>query len=481
VKGGILVIDTNEALAEIWAKRFEMDSFDVAVLIDGKTMVKDIVKHGVPDVIVSGLEPGNNAPTTTKEICSEIYGKLSGKTPPALIQLHSVHLSEKARRKLEKSAFQLMMKPVSPAKLLEAVRRAFLQHLKESLSEKRQATMTVDLRGGALMGLLQFVDMGKRSGLTIVSSPNSEAYFEFQNGAPVDARAKNLLGEDAFLEVLAWNTGEASFFESDIKEDSPLPISNIQSLLEKHTRQTEMAAKAEEAFDDPDVLIVKNKHAQTTDENSDAEIVANAIGEQATLSELKKQLPEFTLRRLLAALGEMLAKNEIRRERRVVMEDTPSIKPQLVAEVLAEFHGENALTLIRHPASIGVYCVDPKTTRKFIGTLCGRKMASHAVFEAGKYRVVIGEIQKRGGAPDFFDTDACIIIMDLNKKANSDDALETARTAKTKFIVAVPEKDGEPTTSEKLDLGAEPPPQKNFQWNEKSVLSVLEELFVSLA
>jgi len=485
VNGRILIIDTNGALAGLWAKRFESDFFEVDILVDGETKYSDIAKKPLPEVIVSGLEPERNAPCTPQEICSAIYGKKAGKALPALIQLHSVLLPPSKKAKIEKAAFSVMMKPVSPARLLEEARRAFLHHVRVRCEKEGEATMTVALQGGALLGLLQFVEMGKRSGITTVASSDNEAYIEFNKGRPIDAKAGRLAGEDAVMEILSWKDGQASFFERTIKNDNPASIPAVKTLVEKHAKQTIAMGKAEDAFDDPDALIAKNGSPKAPEDDSDAVRILEALDGERSLSELTDALPNMPRRRLLSALGRLLDRHDVRRTRRVDMEDASGLSSKLVQEALAVLCGDDTSMLVRHPASIGVYCSEPRTARRFIGALCGRKMASHAVFAAGKHHILLGEVQKRAGSPDFFDVDASIVILDTKAK-NAEDAaaksLDAARSAEAKFILATPQESpaGKAPVPSVFGLDERDMEIAPFQWDEKSVLSVVETLFASL-
>src|SRR5215813_535491 len=89
---------------------------------------------------------------------------------------------------------------------------------KESGSFPRQggkATLEGDLKNMQTPSLLQSIAISKMTGRLAIQSPNGPAEVYFDDGAPVHARALDVTGEIALMELVTWEDGQFDFYPDD--------------------------------------------------------------------------------------------------------------------------------------------------------------------------------------------------------------------------------------------------------------------------
>jgi hypothetical protein len=407
----VLIFEINQALAGMWADYLNMNFFDTRVYIAGDKVTDELVDWGLPDVIISGFEFYDKI-LSGEEYCKTIYGEeLSEKKLLPVIQLYGKYLSEENRNTLMGSAFSLQKKPVSLAVLLGIVRKAYFAHLNDYLQKTHSATMTAELSAQALTGILQFIDAGKRSGTIILDAPSGEnAMICFNSAKITNAECMDLVGTEAVLELLTWGNGRASFYEFDqpVREKSQIP--DIQNLLSEALRQKDELKRAESNFSSPFVTIHRNEKAKISDKAIFSEQIFMALETPKNLETLRRALPELTFRQLMVALNGMLDREEI------FCKEQSRRKTRLSKTFCSKFLNildSNKLSdATCHPVNIGVFSATPNLSKKFIGTLCDKKLASNMLLYSDRYQMLLCEMYFSGKVSDFLNYSAVIIIFD---------------------------------------------------------------------
>jgi len=426
----VLIVETNKALAEMWCSYLKRHELDVAFFIQEETAVEEVKQWGEPNIIISGLEPGPEVALSGKELFSYVYGEEKELNPP-VIQLHASHLSELEAKKVKTKSFILKQKPVSLAKLNEAVQKASFELLFAYYRDHHSAAMSAELKGDAIVGILQYIDASKRSGIILVKSGNRNAFLRFSEGKPVDAQYSFMAGTEAVYEILSWQYGESSFFESEIPASSGSEIPEINVLITEKCRQADEVKQSEKIFNDPGVYISRIDNVDTDPTIPSGKIYANLASEK-TLAEILSALPGLSYRQVMVALNGMLLRDEIQYKNKAQKE--LAVNEKSCNEILEAVKDKKADEIITHPVTLGVFSGTPQLAKKFIGSLCHKDIAGKAVLNTGDRRVVITELPKTKHGIDFFDISASILVFDKTDTENMQRAVKFLQEVKVSSV-----------------------------------------------
>ena len=482
MKTKVLILDPNKALAEMWHSYLQQHAVDAFVFISGETDVTLLRSWGAPHVILSGIEPVNGHIVTAQDLCFQMYGDKEELNPP-LIQLHASFLNTEQQQSIQKSVFMLIKKPVSFLLLLDAVRKAAFEYFFSYYQDNHSAAMTAELKGDALIGIMQYIDATKKSGMILVKARERRAYVSFNQGIVVNAQYAGFSGAKAIYEIFTWQRGQSSFFEADISEEPSGLIPEINALILEGKRQTDEVKQAESTLDDPGIYISRNNDVEVDPSTLSGRIFANLANEK-TVEELKASLADLTRRQIMTTLNGMLKRDEINYLNH--LQDELTLSPDTCNSILANIQSKKASQIIHHPVNIGVFCTSPQLAKKFIGTLCNTNIAGRAVISAGKRCIAVSEITQRENGYDFFDISGSILIFDKSKTEHLEQSLEFLQDVKKSnspaFVVAdlpVPEETSSP--SDHL-LAIKNPDNTIFtlKWSQKNCLAIIEKLFQSI-
>jgi len=482
MKTKVLIIEPNGVLADMWCSYLKQHSIDAFVFIPEKTEAGLLREWGVPNVILSGIEPIEGHFVTPEDLCLQLYGETDILLPP-MVQLYAAYLTESQVRSIKSSVFILLKKPVSFVLLLDAVRKASFKNLFSYYQKNHSAAMTAELKGDALVGILQYIDATKKSGMILIKAADKSAFISFNKGLVVNAQYAGFSGANAIYEVLTWQRGQASFFEAEIKVESAGLIPEINALISEGKRQTEEIRQAEGTFDDPGIYISRNNDIAVDSSTLSGRIFAN-LAEEKTLGELKSILSGLTHRQIMTTLNGMLLRDEIQYQNHAQSDLAASV--DVCRSILDSIQGKRAAQLIHHPVNIGVYCATPQLSKKFIGALCNKNIAGKVVISAGKYCVVVSELSNSDDSIEFFDIAGSVLIFDKSNTEQLNTALDFIKSVKhsnsPSYIVAeVPDEYGGNSQSAHL-LGIKDGSNiiVNFKWTQKSSLAVIEKLFETI-
>jgi hypothetical protein len=482
MKTKVLIIEPNSRLAEMWCSYLKQHSIDAFVFITEQTEAGELRAWGVPNVILSGIEPLDGHFVSSEDLCRQLYGDMEIVRPP-LVQLYASFLTDSQKKSILRSVFILLKKPVSFVSLLDAVRKASFKNLFSYYQNNHSAAMTAELKGDALVGMLQYIDATKKSGIILIKTPDDSAFISFNKGVVVNAQYAGFSGANAIYEVMTWQRGQASFFESDIAGEPTGLIPEINALILEGQRQLEEVRQAESTFDDPGIYISRNNEIEVDSSTLSGKIFAN-LAEEKTVGELKQLLSSLTHRQVMTTLNGMLLRDEIQYQNHAQNDLATSVN--MCKSILESIKGKRAAQLVHHPVNIGVFCATPQLSKKFLGTLCNKNIAGKAVISAGKHCVVVSELTGSDGQLDFFDIAASVLIFDKSNTEQLEAALQFIQKVKKSnspsYIVAeIPDTQGSNSQSSHL-LGIKDSDNIifNFKWTQKSALSIIEKLFKAI-
>ena len=482
MKTKVLIAETNRALADMWCTYLNHHEMDAAVFIQDETTPEKLKEWGDPNIIISGLEPDNGIASTGTELCTNIYGEEKPLNPP-VIQLHASHLSDSAKHKVKAKTFMLIQKPLSMATLLEAVQKASFELLFSYYRDHHSSAMTAELKGDAIVGILQYIDASKRSGIILVKSETQNAYISFSEGKPVDAQYTSMTGTEAVYEILSWKHGEGSFFESDIPENAESTIPEIPALLTEKSRQAEEIKQSQQTFDDPGVYIFINCDVDLDPVSPSGRIYAN-LAKEKTLAELMGLLSDLTYRQIMITLSGMLMRDEIQYSNKA--QKDLAVSEKICKDIIDAIKGKKAADVAAHPVTIGVYSGTPQLAKKFIGAICSKNIAGNAVINAGNNPVIVSELPKSSHGIDFFDITASILVFDKADTEHLPNAvkfIQEVRNANSNvFIVAElsSSSDESAHTSHLLGIQEDQNLTASFEWQPESCLAVIDKVFTSI-
>ena len=478
----VLIIENNRALAEMWSTFLRSHSINAGVFIEDDTPTSELEAWGEPDVLISGIEPVDGRIITGKELCIQLYGSSTTLNPP-LIQLYASYLNANQKQRMASTGFAIIAKPVNLTELLDSVRNAAFQALLSFYQNNHASAMTADLKGDALVGILQYIAATGNSGIILVKAPGNNAYISFLKGAPLTAQCGELSGTEAVYEVLTWEQGQALFFESDISEAPTETIPEINTLISERQRQKEEVRQAEQRFDHPGVYISRNDSIEVDPTLLSGRIYAQ-LSAPKNISELEAELPWLTHRQLMITLNAMLLMDEIHYQNKAVSNTEFSDEQcNLIADFLKE---QKAANIAIHPVTIGVFSAVPQLAKRFIGTLCSKEIAAHTVIHSDSFTILLSEINGRQcRREDFFDLSAALVI--FNKSATEHIAAtaefvhEAQHTTHIPYIIAEQAGDssnGDTAPASQL-LGFKDTDNVvvPFDWQPQSCLKVVENLF----
>ena len=482
MKTKVLILEPNKALAEMWYFYLQQHAMDTFVFVSEETPVGALRSWGTPHVVISGIEPVNGHIVTAQELCYQIYGDKE-ELNPTLLQLHASFLTELQKTSIAKSVFMLMKKPVPFAMLLDAVRKAAFEYFFLYYQNHHSAAMTADLQGDALIGILQYIDATKKSGMILVKTVTDRAYVAFNKGAVVNAQYSGFSGAQAIYEIMTWERGQSSFFESEIEEEPTGLIPEINALILEGKRQAEEVRQAEKTLDDPGIYISRNDEV-AIDPSTLSGRISEALSREKTVGELKSSLPDLTRRQLMTTLNGMLKRDEILYVNHA--QNDLALSVDACSSILSNIQGKRPSQIIHHPVNIGVFCTSPQMAKRFIGTLCNNNIAGKAVISAGQQCIAVSEIVQTDSGYDFFDTSGSILIFDKSKKEELGEALRFIEAVKQShspaFVIAeLPGTDESASLSEHL-LGLKDPANILFplKWTQKDCFTIIENLFLSI-
>ncbi len=414
----VLFVEKNTKLAELWASFLARRGFDCAVHIYGSSDAGKLLQWGQPDVIVSGIEQLDGRFMSGEEIWTHVYGEKSVRRFIPVIQLTAAYIQAHGGDAPCGPAFSYLQKPVKLSQLLKVVKRARFQTLKVECQSSKSPIMTAELSSHALLGVLQFVGSGFKSGILMAESPQGEATLAFAEGVPMAAFCDILAGEEAVYEVLTWTSGQATFYEGALDTlERNIQAENVGVLIEEAQRQIAVVSKAESLLALPDVQIRLGSVAPGADPLK--RLIAATLATEKTLKELLAALPNLTYRQLVVLLSAMETEGQIARTGRP--RSSKGLSPEFCAEMLKGFEESDVMFQITHPPRIMVYSPTPSLAMRFIGALCGAELASSVIMRHLNLILNVSDAVKVDTPSLFADTAAVVVLVDPDDSSSGTD------------------------------------------------------------
>jgi CheY-like chemotaxis protein len=440
----VLIVESNPSLATLWSTYLGRHGFDAAVFIDNQTDANTLLAWGLPDVLIVGGEVGER-PVSGEELCQQIYGheQVESRMRP-VIQVYGSYLDEARKKRFAGNAFLLLQKPVTPAVLLEAVRKAWFRALSAGLQHQAPAAMTAELAGQALVGILQFIADGKRTGYVLVEGPAGQAVLMVIDGVIVDARCGILNGAEAVYEILSWAAGQAAFHAVPIAGHEGRALPGLAALLSEGQRQAEAVSRLRPRLVRPGISLRRNENIKITDDPATTRVYV-AIEQDSPYEGLRAALPHLSERQVLAALQDMLGREEIL----IVGESAPA-EPlsREVRHALLEWLRMPDAPPLHHCTRFSVFSTPGRWGRRFLGLLTGREETCVALLATGDIRLALtaGCGEGRGACAGLAGSLLLFPAGDDNAQAPALALLARLREAGVAplVVVLIPDEDGEP-------------------------------------
>ena len=228
----VLIVDDEEDITWTLTKKLSKDSdkFDVTAVNSSKEAMEvldqlpvDIVVTDVRMPEISGLE---------------LLRRIKGRYPSTKVIIMTAYGSTNVREEAStKGCFQYIEKPFE----INDLREIILEGLRE---EKGFQGNVSDFQ---LSDLIQLNCLGRLTVSLSVKHENVVGTIYFSNGSIIHAEVGDLVGEDAFHQILSWRGGEFSG-NKDVAMPAPTISKGWQSLLLESMRRADESME----LDDPE-------------------------------------------------------------------------------------------------------------------------------------------------------------------------------------------------------------------------------------
>ncbi|TNF45410.1 response regulator [bacterium] len=193
----ILVVDDEENIRHLLRLAFE-DDFDVREARDGEDALKEALVWK-PDLIISDI-------MMPKLDGYGLYRKLKGRPETASVPFVFLSAKKDVEERvvgLEMGADDYITKPFSIKELKAKIRSI----IKKANDLKVRGSLEGLLSEVELIEIIQLLEMGRKTGMLILETPENTGNIYFVDGQPQFARTDPWSGNDAFFTMLSWKEG----------------------------------------------------------------------------------------------------------------------------------------------------------------------------------------------------------------------------------------------------------------------------------
>ncbi|MBD3285461.1 response regulator [candidate division WOR-3 bacterium] len=186
----ILCVDDDRNFLELVSEVLHLGGYEVKIATSAKYAIQELMKDKFDLVVTDLCMPGTDGIQFIREL-------REFKPSQRVIVITGFPSQRTQWETLRLGTINYIAKPFSP--------KSFLKKVNQALVEP-----TIHLIGFVELTceeLIQLYSLGQKSIVLKIRSNGSTGVIYFKKGKPVHAEAGNLIGEDAFFEILTWKTG----------------------------------------------------------------------------------------------------------------------------------------------------------------------------------------------------------------------------------------------------------------------------------
>jgi len=197
-----------------------------------------------PDLVISETRMGE---LDGFELCRSLREDERFRAIPFVFLTGQKSVEDKVRG-LELGVDDYLTKPIYIKEIVARVRMLLQRRDRERLERKEgRAGFTGSLGEMAMVDLVQTLEMGRKSGvMRIVSPERRRATVWFRDGQLVDCETGSLAGEGAFYRVLHWSDGDFAVEFGPVEREARIRLSTRSLLLEGMRQLDEWGRLAEQ-------------------------------------------------------------------------------------------------------------------------------------------------------------------------------------------------------------------------------------------
>ncbi|MDP7152348.1 MAG: DUF4388 domain-containing protein [Paracoccaceae bacterium] len=158
---------------------------------------------------------GDVADASSIEFCRDLRGDAGFQTLPLLIIDEDDDAGSACVEALEAGADDFIDAPFIPSVLMARIKR----FLKKKSKTGASSSLSVQISGGELPGVLTFLEAETKTGRLNIKSGEKTAVICLKEGRLANGKAPNCEGLDAIVEALCWPTSHVTFEETEIAEE----------------------------------------------------------------------------------------------------------------------------------------------------------------------------------------------------------------------------------------------------------------------
>lgn len=216
--------DTNTSLERC----FTEIGFEILVSKEIST-ARNHVDHHLPDIVLIDWQFDRNALVMTEHLFSQrtstanalfiFYNVPNPESIPPSKILHNVHYLGSVLT--DRDIFKLITPLIITSEKAQTIQKSV-----------KSAALEGEIAGGNLLEVLQFIEIGRKTGCLLVDTGHPFGLIYFTSGRIVYAAAENLDGRDAVYSILNLKSGKFRFVLDKIPKTTNVNLSTLEVLME---------------------------------------------------------------------------------------------------------------------------------------------------------------------------------------------------------------------------------------------------------
>lgn len=186
------------------------------------------------------------------EFCRDFRGEPSFQAVPLLIIGEDNDQGAACIEAFEAGADDFIDTPFIPNVLLARIKRL----LKKKAKTGARSSLSVQISGGELPGILTFLEAETKTGRLNIKSDDKTAVIHLKEGRLANGKATNCNGLDAIVEVLCWPASHVTFEEAEIDEKEIKFSMETTGTIMNCVFEVDEFAEAKSAMPDQNAMLV---------------------------------------------------------------------------------------------------------------------------------------------------------------------------------------------------------------------------------
>ncbi|MCW5830351.1 MAG: response regulator [Deltaproteobacteria bacterium] len=251
-KQHILIVDDDSKSLRVLEISLKKSGFSVTTASNGIDALEKVAVS-VPELIISDVKmPKMNG----YQFCQRIKDDPKLATIPFIFLTSQRSVEDKVRG-LELGVDDYLTKPIYIRELIARVRLLLQKKEKETLERVDQQNMFQGaLSDLGVVDLLQTIEIGRKTGLILLTSGDKSGVMYVQNGRVIDSICGNLRGARAVYRLLTWNDGAFKIDFKPVYRQETIELSTQALIMEGMRRLDEFERLAEQLPPLDSVLVI---------------------------------------------------------------------------------------------------------------------------------------------------------------------------------------------------------------------------------